>query len=216
METTVNPDKPTPPLLFLFDMDEVLYRYDWRVRMAGMTAMTGHDLDELRRRWWNDEGEWLAEAGGWSDADEYLRAVEDALGCAVDEHEWARLRGAAMTPVPGALEAVRLAATAGRVALLTNNGPLAARHIPTWAPELVEVFGEHLDTSSRFGARKPDPEVYRRALRHHGVPAARTFFADDRLENVEGARSVGITAFHVTETSDLGGAVAEFIATHAH
>ncbi|MFZ7088585.1 HAD family hydrolase [Curtobacterium sp. RRHDQ10] len=211
----MEPDTDTPPLLFLFDMDEVLYRYDWRVRMAAMTALTGHDLAELRRRWWNDEGEWAAEAGGWSDGDAYLRAVEDALGCTIDEREWARIRADAMTPIPDAIAAVRHAATAGRVALLTNNGPLAHRHLPTWAPELVDVFGEHLDTSSRFGARKPDPAVYRRALAHHGVPAARTFFADDRLENVEGARSVGITAFHVTETCDLRGAVTAFIAAHA-
>ena len=32
------------PLLFLFDMDDVLYDYDWRLRMAGLTELTGLDL----------------------------------------------------------------------------------------------------------------------------------------------------------------------------
>ncbi|PZE28868.1 HAD family phosphatase [Curtobacterium sp. MCBD17_034] len=205
---------PAPSLLFLFDMDDVLYRYDWRTRMAGMTALTGHDLDELRRRWWNDEGEWRAEAGHWPDGDSYLAALETALGCRVPEQEWSRIRGSAMTPIPRALDAVRTAARAGRVALLTNNGPLAARHIARWAPELPALFGEHLNTSSDFGARKPDPEVFRSALRHHGVPAVRTFFADDRVENVEGARHVGITAVHVTPETDLVAAVAAFVAGH--
>ncbi len=27
-------------LLFVFDMDDVLYDYDWRVRIAGMTELT--------------------------------------------------------------------------------------------------------------------------------------------------------------------------------
>ena len=39
-------------VLFLFDMDDVLCDYDWRTRMADLTALTGHDLMELRRRWW--------------------------------------------------------------------------------------------------------------------------------------------------------------------
>lgn len=211
---TADAPAAAPPLLFLFDMDDVLYRYDWRARMAGMTALTGHDLDELRRRWWNDDGEWRAEAGHWADGDAYLAAVEAALGCPVPEQEWARVRGAAMTPIPEALDAVRAAAAVGRVALLTNNGPLAARHIAAWAPELPPLFGEHLDTSSRFGARKPDPALFRRVLRHHGVPAERTFFADDRLENVAGARAVGITAFHVTPDADLMAAVVAFARRH--
>jgi putative hydrolase of the HAD superfamily len=203
-----------PHLLFLFDMDEVLYSYDWRARMAGMTELTGHDLDELRRRWWNDEGEWRAEAGGFADGDEYLAAFRLAMGCHVDEADWARIRGGAMSPIPHALEAVRIAATAGRVALLTNNGPLAGRHIRTWAPEIDRLFGAHVDTTSNFGARKPDPEVFRRACAHHGYPPERTFFADDQLRNVEGARSIGITAVHVTPETDLRVAVREFIAAN--
>jgi glucose-1-phosphatase len=211
MVDTVN--AAAPHLLFLFDMDEVLYRYDWITRMEGMTAITGHDLEELRRRWWNPTGgERLAEAGHWPDADSYLDALSEAMGCVVPESEWARVRGAAMTPIPRALDAVRLASTAGRVALLTNNGPLALRWIPEWAPDIVELFGEHVDTTSVFGARKPDPEVYRRALEHHGVPADRAFFADDQLENVEGARSVGIHAVHVGPTTDLVAEVDAFIA----
>ena len=38
-------------LLFIFDMDDVLYDYDWRARMAGMTALTGLSLQELRELW---------------------------------------------------------------------------------------------------------------------------------------------------------------------
>ena len=59
-------------LLFVFDMDDVLYDYDWRHRMTGLTALTGLDLAELRRRWWNDAGEWAAEAGHWPDGASYL------------------------------------------------------------------------------------------------------------------------------------------------
>ena len=67
-------------LFFLFDMDDVLYDYDWRARMAGLTELTGLDLHELRRRWWHDDGEWAAEAGRFPDAASYHAAFVAALG----------------------------------------------------------------------------------------------------------------------------------------
>ena len=199
-------------LLFIFDMDDVLYDYDWRARMAGMTRMTGHSLEELRRRWWTVEGEWAAEAGGFATGGEYLAALEDALGCPVDEDEWVRVRGAAMTPRPEALAAVRRAAELGTVTLLTNNGALTAEHLATLAPELVDIFGEHLYTSSDYGARKPDPVVFSRVLESYGVPAERAFFADDMPENVEGAASVGITAHLYSTAAGMHAAIEEFAA----
>ncbi|WP_255252686.1 HAD family hydrolase [Curtobacterium sp. 'Ferrero'] len=205
-------DSPTLPLLFLFDMDDVLVRYDWRVRMQALADFTGHDFVELRRRWWDCGNEARAEAGHYADGDAYLAAFEDAMGCAVPEEEWARIRGSAMTELPDRIEAVRLAAAHGRVGLLTNNGPLAGRWIHRWAPSLPPLFGDHLDTTSNFGARKPEPELFTRALEHHGVPAERTFFADDMPINVEGARSVGIHAVLVEEDTDLREAVRAFVA----
>lgn len=205
-------DSPTPPLLFLFDMDDVLVRYDWRVRMQVLADFTGHDFVELRRRWWDCGNEARAEAGHYADGDAYLAAFEDAMGCAVPEEEWARIRGSAMTELPDRIEAVRLAAAHGRVGLLTNNGPLAGRWIHRWAPSLPPLFGDHLDTTSNFGARKPEPELFTRALEHHGVPAERTFFADDMPINVEGARRVGIHAVLVEEDTDLREAVRAFVA----
>jgi len=199
-------------LLFIFDMDDVLYDYDWRARMAGMTRMTGHSLDELRRRWWTAEGEWAAEAGGFATGDDYLLALETALETPVDEAEWVRVRGAAMTPRPDALAAVRRAAELGTVTLLTNNGALTARHLRALAPELVDIFGEHLFTSSDYGARKPDPVVFSRVLESYGVPADRAFFADDMPENIAGAASVGITAHLYSTAGEMRAAIEQFAA----
>ena len=199
-------------LLFIFDMDDVLYDYDWRARMAGMTRMTGHSLHELRRRWWTPEGELAAEAGGFATGREYLAALEAALGCAVDESDWVRVRGEAMTPRPDALAAVARASELGQVTLLTNNGALTAEYLPTLAPDLVDLFGEHLLTSSAYGARKPDPAVFERVLDAYGVEPARAFFADDLPENIEGAASVGITGHLYSTAAAMHAAIEEFAA----
>lgn len=201
-------------LLFIFDMDDVLYDYDWRVRMAGMTQLTGLSLEELRKRWWHEKGEWAAEAGGFASAESYLSAVEEAMGMPIDENEWVRVRGEAMTAWPDSLAAVRRASELGQVTLLTNNGPLVSKHLSTLAPELVELFGEHLFTSSDYGARKPDPVVFERVLASYGTAPEDAFFADDLQANVEGARRVGITAHLFTTSAGLLEAIEAFATSH--
>lgn len=202
-------------LLFIFDMDDVLYRYDWRLRMAGMTELTGLSLHELRQRWWNDSGEWKAEAGGFSSAAEYLSAFEVAIGMPVDETDWVRVRSDAMTAWPESLAAVRRASELGQVTLLTNNGALVSKHLEAMAPELVKLFGgEHMFTSSDYGARKPNPVVFQRVLDAYGAVPEDTFFADDMDVNVEGAASIGITAHLFSSPAELLAAIDEFAASH--
>lgn len=196
--------------LFVFDMDDVLFGYDWRVRMTGLTALTGYDFPELRRRWWHDDGEWAAEAGRFADARDYHAAFTRALGRDIPVEDWIENRRSAMTPWPESLAAVARAAELGTVSLLTNNGPLVEAHLAELAPELVPLFGAELHTSSFYGARKPDPTVFSNMLAYYGVPADQVFFADDLEVNVEGARSVGIEAHRFTDAAGLMAAIERF------
>ena len=181
-------------MLFLFDMDNVLYHYDWRARMHGLTALTGHDFHELRRRWWHDEGEWKAEAGIPATGEEYLRAVNQALDSSLDRDTWLANRREAMTPLPDILALATTAKEFGDVAVLTNNGALIGEHLSEIAHELTPIFGDKVYATATFQARKPDGLVFRRVLEHLGHSAESTFFLDDMPENVRGAESVGITA----------------------
>ena len=202
-------------LLFIFDMDDVLYDYDWRLRMSAMTEITGLPLDELRRRWWHNDGEWAAEAGGFASAAEYLSAFEKAIGMPVDETQFVEARAGAMTVWPESLAAVRRASELGTITLLTNNGPLVSKHLRAIAPELVDLFGDHLFTSSDYGARKPDPVVFERVLAAYDAAPENTFFADDMRVNVEGAAGLGITTYHFGTPQGLRAAIEEFAAARA-
>lgn len=206
------------PLLFIFDMDEVLVDYDWRIRMAALESATGMPVARLRELWWQPGiGEFAAEAGAFADADEHLAAFHEAIGVPVAEDEWVRARGAAMTPRPGMLAAARRASELGTITLLTNNGPLAARHLPTLAPEVVDLFGDHALTSSEYGARKPDPLVFERVLARYSSRPEDAFFADDLEHNILSARDLGITSHHVLgdHPESLLAAIEAFAASRA-
>jgi len=180
-------------MLFLFDMDNVLYDYHWRVRMHGLTELTGLDFHELRRRWWHDEGEWKAEKGDPPTGPEYLTRVNKALEADITVDQWLHHRRLAMTPRHDIIDIAARAAELGSVAVLTNNGALIGEHLRTIAPELVPIFGEHLYATAHFRARKPEPDVFRNALDALGHRAEDTLFVDDMPENVRGAETLGIT-----------------------
>lgn len=50
---------------------------------------------------------------------------------------------------------------------------------------------------------KPDPAIYRLALGRFGLAPGEALFIDDRADNVEGARAVGMPAHLFTDAADL-------------
>ncbi len=72
-----------------------------------------------------------------------------------------------------------------------------------------DFFGEFDGAvySCREGLLKPEPGIYERLIQRHRLDPVATVFIDDRLENVEAARSIGLQACHYTDeeklTSDL-------------
>lgn len=163
--------------------------------MDGLTALTGHEFHELRRRWWHDQGEWAAEAGTPATGDEYLDAVNTALESSVTRQQWLENRREAMEVWPDMIEVARKASEIGTVTLLTNNGALIGEHLADIAHELVPVFDTHLYATAHYGARKPEPEVFSRVLERYDAAPNETFFVDDLPDNIRGAESLGITGF---------------------
>jgi putative hydrolase of the HAD superfamily len=60
--------------------------------------------------------------------------------------------------------------------------------------------------SCELGIIKPDPAIYRACLNALGCSAARTLFFDDRPDNVEAARQLGMEA-HLFESAEQAGKI---------
>lgn len=69
-------------------------------------------------------------------------------------------------------------------------------------PILKQLFSEFV-LSYEIGSMKPDSLIYERALAVAGVEPASCLFVDDRLENVEGARTHGWEAVVYQSTEQL-------------
>ncbi|MDX2031314.1 MAG: HAD-IA family hydrolase [Blastocatellia bacterium] len=66
--------------------------------------------------------------------------------------------------------------------------------------DLLRAFGldsyfDAVHLSTRLGAEKPDPAIFRAALRHHGIEPAQALHIGDRVEaDIAGAEACGIRA----------------------
>ncbi|MCX6035374.1 MAG: HAD family phosphatase [Chloroflexi bacterium] len=76
-----------------------------------------------------------------------------------------------------------------------------------------DVFDEMI-ISAEVGLIKPDPRIYRLALEKLGVQPEESVFLDDVLVNVEGARSVGMSAIQFTQPEKTREELTQLLCNH--
>lgn len=96
------------------------------------------------------------------------------------------------------VEVVASVARSHRVAVVTN-GPRDLQRAKLRAAGLAELLPpSSVFVSGELGVRKPDARIFRRALVATGAPAEATLFVgDDELEDIEGARALGMRTCRV-------------------
>lgn len=186
-------DSAVPVRLVIFDMDDVLLRYDVAARLSALSAMTGLPTDEIERRLW-DSGIESASDRGDLDPDAYIAATAQALGVPFSPADWLRTRGSAMTPDTAMTALVEGLRGRVRLALLTNNGIIMKQHFDVLVPHLRPLFGSAMHVAAEFNTTKPDPSIYTALADCHGVAPAEAVMIDDKKVNVEGARAAGLRA----------------------
>jgi len=91
----------------------------------------------------------------------------------------------------------RLRQTGYRTGLL-SNAPDEARQLLSKDYPIIDDF-DGVVISAEVGIMKPHPEIYRLAANGVGVDVTEALFVDDVMENVEGARAVGMQTLHFTD-----------------
>lgn len=182
--------------LVIFDMDDVLCRYDLGARLRALSRLSGQTPRDIRAAIWDSGFEDLADSGAILSTGDYLAQFGEKLGYPLTRAQWAEARRDSMTPWPDMLAIAASIAENFEVALYTNNGPMTRECLPELFPQVHALFGDRTHFSFQFNTKKPDPLAYTRLLAHLGRKPAETLFIDDKLSNVEGARLAGLHGHH--------------------
>ena len=185
--------KPIQQLLF--DMDDVLCAYHVDIRIAALAEITGKAADSIRASIWETDFLEQSDRGAYS-AQAYLEEFGRRLDYPLSRAEWVAARKAAMPPFHDVLGLVGRVKKRLPVALLTNNDHLLGETLDEVFSDLIPLFGDAIFVSARIGAAKPDAACFMHCCTALKVAATETFFADDLVENVLGAKSAGLMAHH--------------------
>lgn len=194
--------------LVIFDMDDVLCRYDVAARQRALAAATGVAEAVIRAAIWESDYFAQADSGVWS-AQESLAEFARRIGAPLTRAQWVATRRLAMTPFPDMLALVAALKAQGRaVALLTNNDMLAKETLDELFPGLPALFAPFCFVSAELRRQKPDPEIFRAVCARAGVAPGEAFFVDDLPENVAGARAAGLAGCVFAGADDLAARLA--------
>ncbi|MFN4142210.1 HAD family hydrolase [Aestuariivirga sp.] len=198
------------PEAVIFDMDDVLCRYDLGRRLRALSRITGKTPRDIRAAIWDSGFEDMADTGGYPDPAQYLDEFGRRIGHPITRAEWIEARREAMQPWPDMLALAERIGGQARIAIYSNNGPLTKASLGELFPALCAVFSEHYH-SYEFGLKKPDPASFARLMERMGTESGQCWFIDDKRSNVAGARLAGLRGHHfrsyeqlVPEVRDLG------------
>ncbi len=178
----------------IFDLGGVIVRTENpepRRKLAAELGMTNAALSQLI---FNSETAKLATLGKLTTEDHW-EAVREALKLDPDHYRRVPVEfwgGDALDT--GLVKYLRSMRRLYKTGLLSNAwDDLRTVLVQKW--KIADAFDE-LVISAEVGMAKPDPRIYLLAAERLGVLPEEAVFVDDFIENVQGARQVGMQAIH--------------------
>lgn len=185
----------------IFDLGQVLVQFDNRLFFERLTAHTDRSIEEIRAiAHENDELLRLFDTGRIPPEEFYERAAR-ALGLDIGFGDFFAAYNDVFSVIAPTLALAKRLKPRVKLVLLSNTDVMRYTHIDQTFPEL-RIFDAAV-LSFRLGRMKPDPEIYREALRRAGTAAERSVFVDDLAENVAAAERLGITGILFTSPEAL-------------
>jgi putative hydrolase of the HAD superfamily len=181
----------------ILDYGEVLTHPQRRDCLQQMAVRAGTDAERFGTAYWRHRRAYDAGLA----ASEYWRRVLDSLGAARpadadlvdaliadDIRSWTHYREEVWEL------AREFRARSGRTGFLSNGVPEIVAHLRR--TRALDTSFDAVVVSCEVGCMKPAPEIFRLCLERLGIAPDEGLFADDRLENVEAARHLGLRALH--------------------
>lgn len=186
----------------LFDLGGIIFEIDFNKVISRWAAQSGADPKTLKARFYFDSFYKQHERGEIG-AKEYFDSLRKLLGIRLSDRQleegWNAVYGREMPGIRALLW------RAGKKLPLYAFSNSNAAHHRVWAKKYAAVLRifNGVFVSFQLGMRKPEPKAFRTIARSIGIKLSRIAFFDDTMENVKGARAIGMQAFHVKSTKDI-------------
>lgn len=171
--------------------------------LQAVAELSNLDKKEVTQRYLKGEGFLLYEKGLISEA-EFRDFVRTTYSVTATDEAVDKAWNAMLVGLPIAkLELLQQLMKTYRVFLLSNTNTIHLRYInevmlpPVAGVTSLDPYFHRTYYSHLMNKRKPDADIFLQVLEENDLKASESLFLDDNLQNVEGARAVGMQAVHV-------------------
>ncbi|SUB80945.1 Phosphatase yihX [Pragia fontium] len=186
-------------MLYIFDLGNVIVDIDFKRVLGVWSNLSGVPLATLSERFKMGKPFERHERGEISDEEFAQQLCEEMMIHLSYEQFAAGWQAIFIGLREEVIEIMqRLRKEGDRVVVLSNTNVLHTTYWPEQYPQVNES-ADRIYLSQELGMRKPEAEIYRYVLEQEGVASENAIFFDDNLDNIIGARALGITSIQVTD-----------------
>lgn len=194
----------------IFDLGKVIIDISFDRTREYWADASGLTFADVKERFLLDEVHDRFERNQISEA-EFRDHVREQLGVSLsDEIINAGWNDLLLNIYDGVEELLSTLSKEYRLVILSNTNIIHERAWMQSAASALQYF-EKIFCSNHIGARKPEPAAYQAVLDYLALPASETLFLDDRIENIEAARKMGIHAIQVFSTAQMKEDIRQYI-----
>ena len=194
-----------------FDLGGVILRTEYQAPRQHLAERLGMEYEDLSKLVFGGETADQASVGRISE-EEHWSSVIQRLHLPESETQAIREEFFAGDIIDtGLLDFMRGLRKQFKVGLISNAWSGLRAYILN--RKLEDAF-DAMIISAEVGVAKPDARIYQIALEKLGVVASESVFLDDFMENVEGARAVGMQAIYFTQPEQALKELKQLLANH--
>ncbi len=195
----------------LFDLGGVVIEIDFD-RIFSHWAMYSNQNHEIIKSRFTFDSYYERHERGEIDASEYFASLRKSIGINITDEEFiAGWNSIYVGEIPAVLTLLSNVREKLPVYAFTNSN---LAHQLVWSKKFRHVLNLFRDVfvSSEIGKRKPEPAAFNFISSKIGVELENILFFDDSLENIVGAKKIGLQTVHVTSPKDIEIGLKEILA----
>ena len=189
----------------IFDLGGVILNLDMSRTMKAMSRIMGIDSTDYFSVAPFDDIFYGYEKGTLSTS-QFVDALYEKAVVKVSRNDIIDAWNALLVDIPEArVQTLEALSKNYRLFLLSNTSELHADYFEKIVPgnrNFHDLF-EKVYYSHIIGYRKPDNRAYNIVLQENSLDASSTLFVDDRDENIEAAKKLGLKTLHITGGLDI-------------